>query len=157
PIIYFLMQFIQIPHQRLAQIIPGQRDFYRCLDKTELLPDIIAIAINFESEHTLNFIQFLNGISQLDFPAGTDFLLSKKIEYLRCQDIPADNRHIRWCCALLWFFDKVFHLMQVAKFVKRIDNPITVRFFIRNCMRSEEHTSELQSRFDLVCRLLLEQ
>src|SRR5207249_8567799 len=25
-----------------------------------------------------------------------------------------------------------------------------------NCSRSEEHTSELQSRFDLVCRLLLE-
>src|SRR5207249_5919229 len=25
------------------------------------------------------------------------------------------------------------------------------------CRRSEEHTSELQSRFDLVCRLLLEQ
>src|SRR5699024_5277749 len=27
---------------------------------------------------------------------------------------------------------------------------------IKNYMRSEEHTSELQSRFDLVCRLLLE-
>src|SRR5437868_9904855 len=26
----------------------------------------------------------------------------------------------------------------------------------RRCQRSEEHTSELQSRFDLVCRLLLE-
>src|SRR5699024_11297794 len=26
----------------------------------------------------------------------------------------------------------------------------------RRCPRSEEHTSELQSRFDLVCRLLLE-
>src|SRR5690349_24190853 len=26
----------------------------------------------------------------------------------------------------------------------------------RSCMRSEEHTSELQSRRDLVCRLLLE-
>src|SRR5207249_9660049 len=26
----------------------------------------------------------------------------------------------------------------------------------RTCLRSEEHTSELQSRFDLVCRLLLE-
>src|SRR5207249_11265767 len=26
----------------------------------------------------------------------------------------------------------------------------------RACPRSEEHTSELQSRFDLVCRLLLE-
>src|SRR5699024_12657859 len=25
-----------------------------------------------------------------------------------------------------------------------------------DCQRSEEHTSELQSRFDLVCRLLLE-
>src|SRR5207249_11991928 len=32
------------------------------------------------------------------------------------------------------------------------------RFAIRKsiCHRSEEHTSELQSRFDLVCRLLLE-
>src|SRR5207249_8455413 len=28
--------------------------------------------------------------------------------------------------------------------------------FIRVKIRSEEHTSELQSRFDLVCRLLLE-
>src|SRR5207249_6691724 len=27
---------------------------------------------------------------------------------------------------------------------------------VRNHRRSEEHTSELQSRFDLVCRLLLE-
>src|SRR5437868_11279031 len=27
---------------------------------------------------------------------------------------------------------------------------------IIDCKRSEEHTSELQSRFDLVCRLLLE-
>src|SRR5699024_12746814 len=30
------------------------------------------------------------------------------------------------------------------------------RFSTRNAFRSEEHTSELQSRFDLVCRLLLE-
>src|SRR5438067_7290740 len=29
-------------------------------------------------------------------------------------------------------------------------------FFRREQSRSEEHTSELQSRFDLVCRLLLE-
>src|SRR5699024_11821572 len=28
--------------------------------------------------------------------------------------------------------------------------------FLQQSMRSEEHTSELQSRFDLVCRLLLE-
>src|SRR5699024_12507879 len=28
--------------------------------------------------------------------------------------------------------------------------------FYWHCLRSEEHTSELQSRFELVCRLLLE-
>src|SRR5437868_9690126 len=32
------------------------------------------------------------------------------------------------------------------------DSLVMARF----CARSEEHTSELQSRFDLVCRLLLE-
>src|SRR5207248_9688883 len=31
-----------------------------------------------------------------------------------------------------------------------------VRRFLANYMRSEEHTSELQSPYDLVCRLLLE-
>ena len=29
-------------------------------------------------------------------------------------------------------------------------------FLLNGATRSEEHTSELQSRFDLVCRLLLE-
>src|SRR5699024_951786 len=44
------------------------------------------------------------------------------------------------------------------------DDTFSVEFFandsykekIRTAIRSEEHTSELQSRFDLVCRLLLE-
>src|SRR5207249_9581545 len=31
-----------------------------------------------------------------------------------------------------------------------------IRLVVASCLRSEEHTSELQSRFDLVCRLLLE-
>src|SRR5437868_9970776 len=31
-----------------------------------------------------------------------------------------------------------------------------IRSSVSVCARSEEHTSELQSRFDLVCRLLLE-
>src|SRR5699024_11618435 len=35
--------------------------------------------------------------------------------------------------------------------------PFTITLpFISSTLRSEEHTSELQSRFDLVCRLLLE-
>src|SRR5699024_12624214 len=46
---------------------------------------------------------------------------------------------------------------------KRTDNSLSLRVEdfclghdIDNNTRSEEHTSELQSRFDLVCRLLLE-
>src|SRR5437868_11493504 len=37
-----------------------------------------------------------------------------------------------------------------------IGNPSTSTITTRRTARSEEHTSELQSRFDLVCRLLLE-
>src|SRR5699024_12728408 len=33
---------------------------------------------------------------------------------------------------------------------------VAIQLSIINTIRSEEHTSELQSRFDLVCRLLLE-
>src|SRR5437588_2176037 len=35
-------------------------------------------------------------------------------------------------------------------------SPVTHRTFVGNLARSEEHTSELQSHSDLVCRLLLE-
>src|SRR5699024_12832986 len=38
--------------------------------------------------------------------------------------------------------------------ISRSDNPSSSRPW--KVIRSEEHTSELQSRFDLVCRLLLE-
>src|SRR2546427_3691032 len=34
--------------------------------------------------------------------------------------------------------------------------PHSCSFFMRQCFRSEEHTSELQSQSNLVCRLLLE-
>src|SRR5438067_2944056 len=35
-------------------------------------------------------------------------------------------------------------------------SPVPIHTFLAQFHRSEEHTSELQSRFDLVCRLLLE-
>src|SRR5438105_5655795 len=38
----------------------------------------------------------------------------------------------------------------------RISRPTFARSGLRGISRSEEHTSELQSRVDLVCRLLLE-
>src|SRR5207247_5614864 len=37
-----------------------------------------------------------------------------------------------------------------------IPNPMNPTGVLSGCVRSEEHTSELQSRVDLVCRLLLE-
>src|SRR5207249_6078517 len=51
------------------------------------------------------------------------------------------------------FENELIH--EAAAVVAYIDNQA---FFadLRKELRSEEHTSELQSRFDLVCRLLLE-
>src|SRR5207249_9259892 len=43
---------------------------------------------------------------------------------------------------------------RIAEFIGM--DPHTVAKGRRELLRSEEHTSELQSRFDLVCRLLLE-
>src|SRR5207249_10033256 len=37
-----------------------------------------------------------------------------------------------------------------------LDTPTAGEYWLNGSRRSEEHTSELQSRFDLVCRLLLE-
>src|SRR5437868_10074897 len=41
-------------------------------------------------------------------------------------------------------------------YVSPITNPCQKNVVLTYVVRSEEHTSELQSRFDLVCRLLLE-
>src|SRR5699024_12348184 len=60
---------------------------------------------------------------------------------------PAD-----WLLPKLWRVTVLIRVVVVevaAKFLERLNLPI-----LRP--RSEEHTSELQSRFDLVCRLLLE-
>src|SRR5699024_6274666 len=45
---------------------------------------------------------------------------------------------------------------EMASDIKQQGNAILSQFFAMYSLRSEEHTSELQSRFDLVCRLLLE-
>src|SRR3712207_8799188 len=44
----------------------------------------------------------------------------------------------------------------LAKWLTRPDNLLTRRSIVNRVWRSEEHTSELQSRQYLVCRLLLE-
>src|SRR5699024_12544880 len=48
-------------------------------------------------------------------------------------------------------------ILQRRELIDGRDNKITDDFIVfGGLLRSEEHTSELQSRFDLVCRLLLE-
>src|SRR5699024_12558818 len=44
------------------------------------------------------------------------------------------------------------HYLDIVSLFKKVQQVFGGEFFLR----SEEHTSELQSRFDLVCRLLLE-
>src|SRR5437868_9059954 len=63
----------------------------------------------------------------------------------RSSDLPMASRRAACSCAFA-----VFAAICRQHFpVRAIANP-------RSTLRSEEHTSELQSRFDLVCRLLLE-
>src|SRR5699024_11592353 len=46
---------------------------------------------------------------------------------------------------------------EIDKIIKMADIfDVTLDYFFNGSERSKEHTSELQSRFDLVCRLLLE-
>src|SRR5699024_12556023 len=46
--------------------------------------------------------------------------------------------------------------MEVTNRLIQRDKKLIIFFAHHHVARSEEHTSELQSRFDLVCRLLLE-
>src|SRR5699024_12828504 len=60
-----------------------------------------------------------------------------------------------------WRFDCLFKARYVLVKIVEGNTKIALRFIgiaeiAQTKRRSEEHTSELQSRFDLVCRLLLE-
>src|SRR5699024_11545284 len=51
---------------------------------------------------------------------------------------------------------KMEKILRILKIRKKIRRKKLLNQFLMKISRSEEHTSELQSRFDLVCRLLLE-
>src|SRR5699024_12680646 len=57
------------------------------------------------------------------------------------------RRVVRECMRMNLLLKQVMYLILFAH---------QLSLFLRLPLRSEEHTSELQSRFDLVCRLLLE-
>src|SRR5699024_12214551 len=72
---------------------------------------------------------------------------SGNIQHIRCfdvSDLTKDSHQFR----------------EIVETDEAITHPIAaalrLQFQHRGFLRSEEHTSELQSRFDLVCRLLLE-
>src|SRR5699024_12824616 len=62
--------------------------------------------------------------------------------------------HLHKCCRLTESFTNCFLLFK--KILQCICRGIIFYIPCMKLLRSEEHTSELQSRFDLVCRLLLE-
>src|SRR5699024_12309968 len=62
---------------------------------------------------------------------------------------------------IFFYKSRSFFYIEVMKFARANFFPLNLKERFRNernltTFRSEEHTSELQSRFDLVCRLLLE-
>src|SRR5438270_2679104 len=56
--------------------------------------------------------------------------------------------------SLFWFM--VLTLEETVERIREGRVPFRATSFFRHCERSEEHTSELQSQSNLVCRLLLE-
>src|SRR5699024_11579405 len=55
--------------------------------------------------------------------------------------------------AVVFLFSVGYYVLIWQPLSERIEQQETM---LQQLVRSEEHTSELQSRFDLVCRLLLE-
>src|SRR5690554_7563449 len=73
--------------------------------------------------------------------------LVPKDHFLRQLDAAVDFSFIR---------ERVRHLYCEDNGRPSIDPELALRMFVLSYLRSEEHTSELQSRPHLVCRLLLE-
>src|SRR5699024_12054318 len=90
-------------------------------------------------EDVKNCIKWRKRIKLLHIIAGNKISIERKEKHLWLESSPW-RRHV---ILVLW------HTLMPVK--QRQQN---VFFSIQD--RSEEHTSELQSRFDLVCRLLLE-
>src|SRR5699024_12261818 len=78
----------------------------------------------------------------------------------RSSDLAAPSRKLT--AVILAQGEKEAVIRSAERYIKDLANITDIRFVTEkeqvpdDVMRSEEHTSELQSRFDLVCRLLLE-
>src|SRR5699024_7285799 len=101
--------------------------------KSELLKSVVVSFAHNHSPEELNFIL-------VDFKGGAAFLGLDKLPHTSAV---------------------ITNLVDEAGLVERMQDSLLGEMHrrqerLRAAGRSEEHTSELQSRFDLVCRLLLE-
>src|SRR5207249_10632160 len=78
------------------------------------------------------------------FPYTTLFRSALWLERRAQRELRAQNRELR---------EEIERLRRVRATAR---SPLATHDFALAVRRSEEHTSELQSRFDIVCRLLLE-
>src|SRR5699024_6608922 len=80
-------------------------------------------------------------------------------EAKRIHDYCQKNKIDLWCGGMLEAGIGRAHniaLTSLTQFTLPGDTAGSSNYWYEDIIRSEEHTSELQSRFDLVCRLLLE-
>ena len=63
----------------------------RSLHKAEFVTDIIAIALEFASEHALRLVEGINRIGQLNFVSSARSLIFQDFKNFRCQQLAADN------------------------------------------------------------------
>src|SRR5699024_12302507 len=85
--------------------------------------------VEFYSSHEALLLDYERALTRIDSRTGKAYNTSAHFLWIGERTRQLDGAHV--------------------DFLSRVENPIGVK-------RSEEHTSELQSRFDLVCRLLLE-
>src|SRR5699024_11259318 len=100
--------------------------------------------------HTISKRDWSSDVCSSDLMDDVIFVWNRLYElYIKGRPIPSDEEKIK----------SYFHLSQTQwrfLFYQMSNHDMIYgRNIIYNKQRSEEHTSELQSRFDLVCRLLL--
>jgi hypothetical protein len=87
--------FINKMKDFVSKLVILERKFNGCFDKTDLLPNIVPFPFKIIREYTLDLIQLLDGVCQLDLPACTRFHLVEEHEYFWCEDVSAHDRQVR--------------------------------------------------------------
>src|SRR5699024_12232566 len=82
-------------------------------------------------------------------------MYSEGVTYANLKDTTIYSENLQADCIVLPQKPRLANNLPLEFFGDLLE--ILKRYYDYVILRSEEHTSELQSRFDLVCRLLLEQ